>query len=159
MYLSPPYHSGLGAYIKDRISLESSALLNVWSSGARIIRILIVDDHDVVRLGLRQLLADMDGWELCGEATDGLQAVAAAAQLKPDVIVMDVSMPNMSGIEAARAIRDVDKTIKIVLLSMHDPAQVADAAAKAGASVRACLSKTSVTAELKKVLASLATEA
>jgi DNA-binding NarL/FixJ family response regulator len=126
--------------------------------GVGIIRILIVDDHDVVRVGLRQLLADMDGWELCGEAVDGVQAVAAATQLKPNVIVMDVSMPNMSGVEAARAIRDIDKTIKIVLLSMHDPAQVADAAARAGASVQACLSKQSVAGELKKVLASFATE-
>src|SRR5271154_6719405 len=106
--------------------------------GVRIIRILIVDDHDVVRVGLTQLLAGMDGWEVCGEAGDGVQAVAAATQLKPDVIVMDVSMPNMSGVEAARAIRDIDKAIKIVLLSMHDPVQVANAAAKAGASVRAC---------------------
>jgi DNA-binding NarL/FixJ family response regulator len=100
----------------------------------------------------------MESSEVCGEAIDGVQAVAAARQLKPDVIVMDVSMPNMSGVEAARAIRDIDPTIKIVLLSMHDPAQVADAAAKAGASVRACLSKQSVAAELRRVLASLAAE-
>jgi DNA-binding NarL/FixJ family response regulator len=126
--------------------------------GGWIIRILIVDDHDVVRVGLRQLLADMDGWELCGEAVDGLQAVVAATQLKPNVIVMDVSMPNMSGVEAARAILDIDKTIKIVLISMHDPVQVADAARRAGASVQACLSKQSVAADLKSVLASFATK-
>jgi two-component system nitrate/nitrite response regulator NarL len=120
-----------------------------------LIRILIVDDHEIVRTGLKTFVGDMVGWDVCGEAADGAEAVAMAAQLKPDVILMDVSMPIMSGLEAARAIRESDPGIKIVLLSMHDPVHIA---AAAGASVDACVSKSSVGTKLKSVLGSLAGE-
>jgi len=129
-------------------------MFNRRSSQEQAIRILIVDDHDIVRMGLRQLLGAMDGWQVCGEAVDGEQAVAAAAELKPDVIIMDVSMPNMNGIEAAVRIRKSNSSTRIVLLSMHDPVQVAKSAATAGAGVDAFLSKQSVGRELGKVLTS-----
>ncbi|MFZ0322196.1 MAG: response regulator transcription factor, partial [Candidatus Sulfotelmatobacter sp.] len=67
--------------------------------------ILVVDDHEVVRQGIRALLASRPGWSVCGEASDGVEAVEKAKRLCPDVVVMDVSMPRMDGIEATRIIR------------------------------------------------------
>jgi DNA-binding NarL/FixJ family response regulator len=69
------------------------------------IRILIADDHAIVRRGLRPLLETQSGWEVCGEASDGREAVALAEQLKPDVVVLDVAMPELDGVEAARQIK------------------------------------------------------
>jgi len=68
-------------------------------------RLLIVDDHEVVRRGIRSLLADDNRWEVCGEAVDGQDAVDKARELKPDLIVMDVSMPRLNGLEATPIIR------------------------------------------------------
>lgn len=68
-------------------------------------RILIADDHDIVRRGLRSLLESEWGWEICGEATNGRDAVSMAADLKPDVVVLDVTMPQLNGVEATRQIK------------------------------------------------------
>jgi DNA-binding NarL/FixJ family response regulator len=68
------------------------------------VRILVVDDHDVVRAGVRTILGTRADWEVCGEATNGRMAVDMARELNPDVIVMDITMPVMSGLEAAREI-------------------------------------------------------
>src|SRR5271168_9840 len=70
----------------------------------RPLQILIADDHDIIRRGLRQLMATRPGWEVCGEAKTGREAVALAEQFKPDVIVMDISMPDLNGLEAAQRI-------------------------------------------------------
>ena len=69
------------------------------------IRILIADDHDIVRRGLRPLIESEWGWEICGEAKDGREAIALARQLKPDVVVVDVGMPHVSGVEVTREIK------------------------------------------------------
>jgi DNA-binding NarL/FixJ family response regulator len=82
-------------------------------------RILIADDHDVVRTGLRQLLLERRGWEVCGEAKTGREAVALALSSKPDVVVMDIGMPELNGLEAARQIRKVLPNTEIVILSLH----------------------------------------
>src|SRR5437870_8273080 len=82
-------------------------------------RILIADDHDVVRTGLRQLLLERKGWEVCGEAKTGREAVAMALQTKPDVVVMDIGMPELNGLEAARQIRKGLPNTEIVILSLH----------------------------------------
>jgi DNA-binding NarL/FixJ family response regulator len=82
-------------------------------------RILIADDHDVVRTGLRQLLLERRGWEVCGEAKTGREAVALALQTKPDVVVMDIGMPELNGLEAARQIRKSLPNTEIVILSLH----------------------------------------
>jgi DNA-binding NarL/FixJ family response regulator len=68
-----------------------------------MIRILLADDHDVVRRGLRHLVEEQPGWEVCAEATTGRQAVALAKQHKPDIAVLDISMPELNGLEATKA--------------------------------------------------------
>ena len=69
------------------------------------LRILVCDDHDIIRRGLKQLLTAHAGWEVCGEAKTGREAVTMAEQLKPDIVVMDLSMPDLNGLEAARRVR------------------------------------------------------
>ncbi len=83
--------------------------------------ILLVDDHELVRKGLRSVI---DGpFAICGEGSNGQEAVEKSIELKPDLIVLDISMPVMNGIEAARQIRRVAPETKIVLLSIHDSPQ------------------------------------
>ena len=95
-------------------------------------RILIADDHDVVRAGLRQLLLERKGWEVCGEATTGRQAVATALETKPDVVVMDIAMPDLNGLEAARQIRKALPGTEIVILTLHLSDQLAYEIIQAG---------------------------
>jgi DNA-binding NarL/FixJ family response regulator len=84
------------------------------------IRIVIADDHDVVREGLRALLATEPAWQVCGEAVTGRDAVAQVAEKKPDVVILDVSMPDLNGIEAARQIHRRSPTSEVLILTMHD---------------------------------------
>jgi two-component system response regulator DegU len=101
-------------------------------------RILLVDDHEVVRKGIRQILEDR--WDICGEAANGQEAIEKTLVLKPDLILMDISMPIVNGIEATRRIRQLGLTTKILILSMHDSAEIAKELKNAGAN--ACLLKT-----------------
>src|SRR5208282_324497 len=84
-------------------------------------QILIVDDHDFVRRGLRSLLSTRPEWTICGEAADGLEAIEKAKALRPDVVLMDVSMPRMNGLEASRVIRREVPETKIIIVSQVDP--------------------------------------
>jgi DNA-binding NarL/FixJ family response regulator len=86
---------------------------------ARLIRILLAEDHTIVRQGLARLLMDQPDIEVVGEATDGRSAIEKALELKPDVVIMDIAMPFMNGIEAAKRIRKQLPTIKILILSMY----------------------------------------
>jgi two-component system invasion response regulator UvrY len=84
-------------------------------------RILIVDDHQVIRQNIRGLLNSREGLSVCGEAEDGVQAVEQAKQLRPNLILMDVSMPKMNGIDATKIIRrDVSESL-ILIMSQNDP--------------------------------------
>jgi DNA-binding NarL/FixJ family response regulator len=83
------------------------------------LRILIVDDHDLLRRGVRTLLESHAGWEICGEATTGREAVAKAEELKPDIVILDISMPDLNGVEAARRIRKASPNTEILVLSVH----------------------------------------
>ncbi|MFH1058808.1 MAG: response regulator transcription factor [Pseudomonadota bacterium] len=83
------------------------------------IRVLIADDHAVVRSGLRQLMGDQPDFEVIGEAADGREALEKAKTLKPDVIVLDIGMPGVSGLEAAAMIKESTPDCRIVILSMH----------------------------------------
>jgi len=113
--------------------------------------ILLVDDHQILRTGLRQILGGQ--WEICGEAENGQEAVEKALSLKPDLIVMDISMPVVNGLEATKQIRHLGLPTKIAILSMHDSDQVAKQAEKAGAD--AFLTKTCSPNELVNRIAGL----
>ena len=97
------------------------------------VRILIADDHDVVRMGIRLLLESQPGWVVCGEARTGREAVAKALELRPDLIILDVSMPELNGVEVTRQIR---RTLpaSILIVTMYDSERMARAAIEAGAS-------------------------
>jgi DNA-binding NarL/FixJ family response regulator len=95
-------------------------------------RVLLADDHAIVIEGLRRILEP--GFEIVGEAADGRALVAAAEKLRPDIIVADVSMPLLNGIEAARQIRKIDRKVKIVFLTMHSDVTYAAEALRAGGS-------------------------
>lgn len=88
------------------------------------LHILIVDDHEVVRRGLRVLIEPHPGWEVCGEATNGHEAIEKAKKLKPDMVVMDIGMPELNGLEATRRIlKDLPKT-PVLILTMHESTQL-----------------------------------
>ena len=97
------------------------------------IAVLLADDHAIVRDGLKTLLEAQSDLRVVGEAANGRDAVTAAAQLKPDVVVMDISMPEMNGVEAARRIRDAREATRVVMLSMHGNAEHVYRALEAGA--------------------------
>ncbi len=97
------------------------------------IRILLVDDHPIVRQGLKTLLEAHPGWEVIGEAADGLEAVDKADRLHPDVMVLDVTMPKMNGLEACRQIRQKAPGLEILFVTQHDSPQMMREALEAGA--------------------------
>lgn len=88
------------------------------------LRILVADDHEIVRQGIRALLLVHSGWEVCGEAADGREAVRKAAELKPDIAIMDIGMPNLNGLSAARQILHHNPQTKVLILTMHSSEQV-----------------------------------
>lgn len=110
------------------------------------VRILIADDHEIVRRGVRSLLKSRSDWSVCGEAVDGVDAVRKAKELKPDVIVLDISMPQLNGLDAARQIRKEVPQSEILILSQHGAAEMERTALSAGA--RAYVSKTDVSRDL-----------
>jgi two-component system response regulator DegU len=97
------------------------------------VRILIVDDHDVVRQGLRSFLAVRPDWEICGEARTGDEAVQAVADLKPDLVILDITMPGISGLEAATRIRALGTAVRILIFTMHESPRIAIDVNEAGA--------------------------
>jgi two-component system, NarL family, response regulator NreC len=112
----------------------------------RVVRILLADDHTVMRAGLRLLLERHENFEVVGEAADGREAVEIAAEQKPTVVVMDVAMPQLNGVEAARQILTRNPETAIVMLSMHSDESYVLRSLKAGA--RAYLLKDSAEADL-----------
>jgi len=96
-------------------------------------RILIVDDHEVVRQGIRTILKARPQWELVGEAVNGKDAVDKAQKLNPDVILMDITMPEMSGIEATREISKLKLRAGILIFTMHESKNLAETVQEAGA--------------------------
>jgi len=86
----------------------------------KTLRILLADDHEMLRRGVRAILVEQPGWEICGEATDGHQAVELAQKLRPDVIVMDLAMPELNGLEATRQIRRVMPKAEVLVLTFDE---------------------------------------
>jgi DNA-binding NarL/FixJ family response regulator len=97
------------------------------------VRILIVDDHIELRRAIRRLLECQKGFEVCGEAKDGVEAIQKANELTPDVVVLNVVMPVMNGFEAARKIRDVSPQSRVVILSSYTDKLLLEEAKKVGA--------------------------
>ena len=101
---------------------------------ANKIRVLLADDHAVVRAGLRLIIDSQPDMTVVGEASNGLEAIQKADELQPDVVVMDISMPNLGGLEATRRIRRQPDDPQILMLTMHDSEQFFFQAIQAGAS-------------------------
>jgi DNA-binding NarL/FixJ family response regulator len=110
------------------------------------LRILVADDHDIIRRGLKELLTARPGWEVCAEAKTGREAVTLAEQLKPDVVVMDISMPDLNGLEAARKIRKSLPKCEILILTLHFSDQLVREIVEAG--VRAYIMKSDADRDL-----------
>jgi DNA-binding NarL/FixJ family response regulator len=109
-------------------------------------RILIADDHEVVRRGLSALLRSQPEWEICAEAADGREAVDKVLSMKPDVVILDIGMPNLNGLEATRQILKANPEVRILILTLHDSDQVVQEVLNAGA--RGFLLKTDAAREL-----------
>ena len=113
-------------------------------------RVLVVDDHEIVRRGVRSLLLSQSNCEVCGEAVDGRDALEKAKQLKPDVILMDVSMPNLNGLEATKLVRDMVPNAEVLILSQHESPEMVRQAFQAGA--RGYVVKSSISRDLLTAL-------
>lgn len=98
------------------------------------IRILIADDHGLIRDGLRSLLSSEPGMEVVGEATDGYEALSLSKELGPDVVLMDISMPSMGGIETTRRLRESLPETRVLILTVHEDHSLLQEALRAGAS-------------------------
>jgi DNA-binding NarL/FixJ family response regulator len=98
------------------------------------VSILVVDDHEVVRDGVRNIINKArPQWDICGEAVDGHEAIEAAVRLRPDIILMDITMPRLSGLEAARRISELGLSSQILIFTMHESGELAHDARRVGA--------------------------
>ena|SRR6478735_1017918 len=96
-------------------------------------RVMVVDDHMVVRRGIRTLIESSPGWEVCAEASEGYEAVAMAEEVQPDIIVLDLSMPKLGGIDATVQLKKLLPDVEILILTMHESDQLLSQAFRAGA--------------------------
>jgi DNA-binding NarL/FixJ family response regulator len=117
------------------------------------LRILVADDHEIVRRGICEVLSAHAGWELCGEAFDGRSAVEQVKQLKPDIVILDVGMPNLNGLDAARQILHYNPRQRVLILTITDTDQVVRAVLDAGA--KGYLSKSDAAKDLVSAVESL----
>jgi len=120
------------------------------ASQASAIRVLIADDHAVVREGIRRVLSSDGGFDVVGEATNGAEAVELAVSLEPDVVVLDLTMPQLSGLEAATRIRERVPDVRVLVLSIHDHEEYVLQSVRAGA--QGYLRKDSSPAELRRAI-------
>ena len=97
------------------------------------LRILVADDHDLMRRGIKMLLQSHSGWEVCEEAKTGVEAVTRTEELKPDILILDINMPDLDGVAAARRIRKTSPSTEILILSMHYSDQLIREIVEAGA--------------------------
>ncbi len=97
------------------------------------VRILVADDHEIVRRGVCALLKSQNGWEVCGEVSDGRQAMKEVSTLNPDVVILDIGMPNLNGLDATRQILKKHPNTKILILTLHGSREVVRAVLRSGA--------------------------
>ncbi|HEY2352092.1 MAG TPA: response regulator transcription factor [Candidatus Acidoferrum sp.] len=121
--------------------------------GIGALRILVADDHEAVRKGVCVILSSREDIEVCGEAANGQEAIDKAHELNPDLVILDVTMPVVSGIDAAEFIRQSLPHVPILLLSMHDSVQIIDQARKIG--VRGFVSKSDAATTLLQAVDAL----
>jgi DNA-binding NarL/FixJ family response regulator len=119
-------------------------------------RVLVVDDHAFIRRGVQSILHSFPEWELCGEADNGAEAVRLSDALKPEVIIMDISMPGLNGIEATRTIHRNHPETKVILLTLHENDELVRSAFRAGA--RGYLLKADAEKELVQALTEVVKE-
>jgi DNA-binding NarL/FixJ family response regulator len=117
------------------------------------LRILIADDNPLVRCGLRMLIERQEGWSVCGEAADGLEALEKATSLKPDVILLDISMPKLDGLNALPLLREKVPDSEIIVLTLLECVDLARIAAEAGA--RAYVTKSLLMTDLVPTIEAL----
>jgi two-component system, NarL family, response regulator NreC len=117
-------------------------------------RILVVDDNERVRHGVMDILASKSDWQVCGEAKDGVEAIQKARELLPDIILLDISMPGLNGLETARRLRHDVASAKILIMSQNDPVQLLASATQAGA--HGCVDKGRLGTDLLSSIESIA---
>jgi two-component system, NarL family, response regulator NreC len=109
-------------------------------------RILVADDNKFVRRGICGLLAELEGCEVCGEASDSAETIQEAIELRPDVILLDVSMPGQNGLETAAVLRQKIPAVKILIITQHDPKQILPSCLEVGAN--GCVDKARLSCDL-----------
>lgn len=132
---------------------ELNPLNQPSSQPDRPLRILIADDNQFIRRGIVRILAQQEGWVVCGEASDSAEAIQKASDLHPDLVLLDVSMPGTSGLETARLLKQKYPQLKILIISQHDPDQVLPRALEAGAN--GCVDKARLVTDLLPAILAL----
>ena len=121
-------------YIRNRVfPVAGSRSVHQPDNPLKKLRILLADDHEVVRHGVRMMIGKEPGWEICGEAADGRKAVALAARLAPDVAVLDIGMPELNGLDAARQIKRALPKTEVLIFTGEESEQLIHEVFAAGA--------------------------
>lgn len=115
-------------------------------------RILIADDNQLVRRCVAEILSRLADCDVCGEASDGLEAFEMSREMRPDLVLLDISMPGANGLETARLLRQEIPEIKILIMSHHDPIQLLPSILESGAS--SCLDKSRIATDLPETIKS-----
>jgi DNA-binding NarL/FixJ family response regulator len=119
-----------------------------------VTQVLLADDHAIVRKGLRSLVESMEGWRICAEAANGREAVALGLQHRPDIVVMDINMPELNGLDATRQLCAAIPGVRVLILSAHDSEQLVREMLSSGA--RGYVLKADAGEELESALRALA---